>query len=253
MLTQAFHYWTAALRQSAIWSVALWTLVFTIILIIALFVVGAGALVTAFSHPAVAGRFPAVQAGHMITGLFVMWLILVAAGPFLAAGIYGLLSQAVLERPITWGSFWPLGRQFYGRAWGLMGFGLLWMLALALVGGVLAGLAHGVGVVITIVLALLSWPLALRMLGGLFVDGLTWTDSFRKIWGLPGYGALWGGGLVAIIAYGLLAVIDLVLIKAMGSIGLVLYMLLSLFLVVAAPLWLLAVYRATQAGRTPTA
>ncbi len=249
IISAAMRYWRQAMSQSAIWSAALWTLVFTLLLTLVMTTLGAGTIASAFYHPTspFAAPLPAVSnPGNVMGGMAAMFILILLAGPFLTAGIYGLFGQAVAGNSITWSSFWRLGGRFYGRAWSMILFLFLWGVALTIVGVLLAALLHTVGIVIAALLAIGSWPLAIRMMGGLFVNVLTWSESFRGAWTGQGYGAIWGGGLVALLAYIILVGLALVLIKPLGIVGIVLYFLVLLFMDIAVPLWVFAVYRAVH-------
>ena len=122
MFSTAARYWRQAMSQSAVWSAAVWTLVFTLLLTLVMTMLGAGTMVSALFHPTTpfTALSPTVfNPAHIMGGILAMFVLVIAAGPLLTAGIYGLFGQAVVGNPITWESFWRLGRQFYGRAWGL--------------------------------------------------------------------------------------------------------------------------------------
>ena len=175
-----------------------------------------------------------------------MYLVLLAAGPFFVAGLYGLYGQAVAGEMITWRSFWSYAVRFYGRAWGFYLFLFLWMIALSIVGGLLVVALHVVGGLLAAAAFVLSLPWMIRMTGGLFVDRLTWGESFRRMFQGRHYGGLLGGLFLAAVVYVLLWVMALALIKAAGALGIILYFAIVLGLSVAGPLWGFALYRAAS-------
>ena len=250
MFATTMQYWRRAMSQSAVWSAALWTLVFTSLITGVLVAFGAGAIASAIYHPTLAFTSPPPVTSdpqRVLGAIAIMYLVILAAGPFLMAGIYGLFGQAVAGTRVTWGSFWRFGSRYYGRAWGLLFFALLWGLALSVVAGLLFLVLHTVGLVMAGLVFLLSWPFAIRMMGGLFVDTYSWGDSFRAAFTIQGYGRIWGGGLIALLAYVVLLLVALELIHVLGTVGIIVYFLIVLFMVVAAPIWLFSVYRAAGA------
>ncbi len=248
MLSEGLRVWSAAIKKGAVWSTLIWSIVFILLMIVILAAVGAGTLASSIYHPALPGTTPlatTVQPGRALAGVGIMYLFILAAGPFLVAGMYGIFGQAVAAVPVTWRSFWPSAARFYGRAWGLYLFAFLWILALSIVGGVLIATLHVIGGIITGLAFVLSLPWVLRMAGGLFVDRLSWGESFRQMFQSRHYGGLLGGLLLAVLAYAVLVGLSLVLIHA-AAIGIILYFVVVLFLSVAGPIWGFALYRAAN-------
>ncbi len=245
MLTHALTLWGRTLRQRAVWSMLIWTVVFVLLLMVVLMVLGAGALASAFDHPSFSTPFTvAPHPGHLLGGIAAMYLVLLAAGPFVSAGVYGLYGQAVAGVRVTWRSFWTFGAQFYGRAWGLIAFLLIWTAALSLVSTVLVGFLHVIGVLLVGLGFVLSWPLVMRMMGGLFVDRLSWSASFRAMFQKRHYGGLLGGAVLMLVAYAVLILLAVGLMHAVAVLGFLLYFAMMLFLAVAGPVWVFALYRA---------
>ncbi len=245
MLSEGLRIWRGTIGKGAVWSTLIWSIVFVLLMVVILTAVGAGTLVSSIYHPTLPGTapLPTMQPGRAIAGLGVMYLVILAAGPFLLAGVYGLLGQAVAAAPVTWKSFWSFAARFYGRAWGLYLFGFLWILALSIVGGLLSIPLHLVGGILAGVAFILSLPWALRMAGGLFVDRLTWGESFRQMFQRRHYGGLLAGLFLAVLAY--VAVLGLsLLLSRVSAVGFVLYFVAALFLSVAVPVWGFALYRA---------
>lgn len=242
MFTSAITHWKNAMQQRAIWSGALWSAVFILAFAVITVIVGAGAIFSMFLHPGT----PALSGlRHAFGALGLMGLFLVLAGPFLGAGLYGLYGQAVAGETITWTSFWALGARFYGRAWGMVLYTILWAIAVTMIGALAIDLLHvGFGTVVIILAVILSWPMFLRMLGALFVDARRWRDSVRVSLTGGGYGLLFGGGIVGLLASLILMVMGALLIHPLGIIGRLLYFAIDLFIAVATPVWYLALYAA---------
>lgn len=247
MLAESLRLWGATIKKGAVWSTLIWSVVFLLLMVVILAAVGAGALASSIYHPTLPGAAPlaAVQPGRALAGVGIMYLLILAAGPFLVAGMYGMFGQAVAGASVTWRSFWSFAARFYGRSWGLYFFAFLWILALSLIGGVLIASLHVIGGVITGMAFVLSLPWSLRMAGGLFVDRLTWGESFRQTFRSHHYGGLLGGLLLAVLAYAVLVGLSLLLMRAAG-IGIIVYFTVVLFLSVAGPIWGFALYRAAQ-------
>ncbi|NMP24019.1 hypothetical protein [Sulfobacillus harzensis] len=247
MLSEGLRIWRATISKGAVWSTLIWSIVFVLLLVAILAAVGAGTLASSFYHPTLPGTAPVtpVQPGRDLAGVGVMYLVILAAGPFLLAGLYGLYGQAVAGVPVAWRSFWSFATRFYGRAWGLYFFGFLWMIALSIVAGLLVAALHVVGGVVAGVIFVLSLPWAIRMAGGLFVDRLSWGESFRQMFQSRHYGALLGGLFLAVLVYMILVGLSLLLARV-SVIGIILYIVVALFLSVAVPVWGFSLYRAAS-------
>ncbi len=248
MLSDGLRIWRSTIKQGAVWSTVVWSLVFLLLMILVLSAAGAGTLATSFYHPSLPGTtsLAAPAPSGALAGVGVMYLVLLAAGPFFIAGLYGLFGQAVAGEPITWRSFWSYALRFYGRAWGLYFFLFLWMMALSLIGGLLVVALHVVGGLLTAVAFILSLPWMIRMTGGLFVDRLSWGESFRRMFQGRHYGGLLGGLFLAAIIYVILFGLALVIMKGTAALGIILYFAIVLYLSVAGPLWGFALYRAAS-------
>lgn len=247
MLTESLRLWGATIKKGAVWSTLIWSVVFLLLMVVILAAVGAGTLASSIYHPTLPGAAPlaAAQPGRALAGVGIMYLLILAAGPFLVAGMYGMFGQAVAGASVTWRSFWSFAARFYGRSWGLYFYAFLWILALSLVGGVLIANLHVVGGVITGLAFILSLPWSLRMAGGLFVDRLSWGESFRQTFRSRHYGGLLGGLLLSVLAYAILVGLSLLLMRAAAA-GIILYFAVLLFLSVAGPIWGFALYRSAQ-------
>ncbi len=149
-------------------------------------------------HPRMASAAPPVHG----TGILLMTLIWLAVGPFWLAGIYTTIGEALHDRPVGWKTFWVWGARNYGR-WGLIGYMALYGAALMImdmVGGLatfLLGVRDpvvgiGIAVALLIVVLLIGLPWMLRMLGGLFVDRLSWSASWTRSFARKNYGIILG-------------------------------------------------------------
>ncbi len=250
MFSDALAIWGRALRQGAVWSALIWTVLFAFVLMLVLMLMGAGTIASMFYHPSLAfsGGNPFAgtpNVGNLMGGILVMDLVALAAGPFLAAGVYGLYGQAVAETPITWRSFWTFGGEFYGRAWGVVLFSIIWIITLSVAALLFVGILHTVGIVLISAGVILSWPFVIRMIGGLFVDRRTWSDSFGRMFRGHHYGGLLGGGFLMLFAYAALMLLAVLILRAAPAIGILLYAAIALFLAVAGPVWMFSLYRAT--------
>lgn len=248
VFSEAWQLWRRAIGQGAVWSTIIWSLIFTLLLVVLLIAVGAGSFASALYHPSVSGSglnspLPYSLNPHvLIRGVIVIYILLLAAGPLLYAGIYGLMGQAAAGASVTWRSFWSYALSFYGRAWGAGFFLFLWAIALSLVGGILIALLHAAGIALVVIAALLSLPWVVRMLGGLFVDRLKWSAAFRAVFRGPHYGGILGGTLLGALAAFFVGGIAAQLIHS--AVGFIIYMLVTLALGVAVPIWEFALYRA---------
>ncbi len=251
MLSESLRIWRGTIAKSAVWSTLIWSIVFVVLFVAILAAVGAGTLASSFYHPTLPGTVPLAPAltGRELAGVAMMYLFGLAAGPFFMAGLYGLLGQAVAEVPVTWKSFWTFSARFYGRAWGSYLFAFLWMLALSIVGGILVAILHVIGGVIAGLLFVSSLPWALRMAGGLFVDRLSWGESFRQMFQGRSYAGLLGGLFLMLIVYAVLIGLSLLLARV-SIIGIIVYFIFALFFSVAGPVWGFSLYRAATWQRS---
>lgn len=250
MLAMAMTYWRQTVRQSALWSTVLWTFVFGLILMILMLLLGLGSIGLAAVGLRTSTSFPA-SIGHLVGGLALMYLVILAAGPFYLAGVYGLVGQAVAGESVTWSSFWRLGVRFYGRGWGLIFFDFLVYLAVTLVGIGLFFAAHTVGIVVAVILFIAVLPVPLRMIGGLFVDVVPWGQSVRRALQWRGYGAIWGGSFLMLAASAILFLVVVGLFHVSAILGGLGYIVLLLAYAPLAAAWILSVYRAAN-GEPPS-
>lgn len=251
MLEQAFSLTRNALRQPAIWSVALWSLVFLLLMLLVMtLVMGAGAATAPFLHPFVFHPRPFFPAypfnpARIATAMLLLLLVIILAGPLWMAGVYGTLAAAVRGDPVGWGSFWSYARSEYGRAWGLIAYTVLFAVVLAIVGGLLALILHVAGVVLMLLLILAVIGLPVRMIGGLFLRHLGWGQAFSATWPLTGYGSLWLG----MVGYAVLAFVFMLIVAGLGRLipllGPALVLVVEAALQVVSAVWSLALYQAT--------
>ncbi|OLZ09082.1 hypothetical protein [Sulfobacillus thermosulfidooxidans] len=248
MLSRALTIWQQALQQAGTWTAIVWTAAFSLLLFLVLALIGAGGIFALIAHPAFMSN-PNVLSYNMarFAGSFlIIDLILLAAGPFLTAAIYGLYGQAVRGERVSWETFWIMGRRLYGRGWGFILYIILYFLALMIFAGILVMLLHRIGVIVVLLSLILSMPWVLRMAGGLFVDQLPWSQSFAASFRSAHYGSLLLGIILTGIVY--IFVIGLVffIIHSLGFVGSILMFLIDLVLSVAGPVWLLSLYVADQ-------
>jgi hypothetical protein len=174
-----------------------------------------------------------------------------AVGPFILARTYGLFGRAVRGGAIDARTFWTETRQCYGRAWEALLYLALYNGAVSLAALVPASALQLVGIILLMVAVLFTFPWALRMIGGLFVDGRGWVDSFQASFHGPGYGTL-------VMALGLTTLLYAGLTSLLGDLGLFLEttgMALDwgylLAVAVVLPIWSLSLYRAEQTLNEP--
>jgi hypothetical protein len=254
MLGETLGAWKRVIGQPGSWTLIVWMLGFGSVLGGLFLALGIGAVWSALPHTPGALSFgispqlaPSLLA-HLATLLAVVVLTALLLGPFMTAGLYGTIARAVAGERVGWGTFWRSARRLYGRAWGLVLYSIMYTVALAIASAILVAVLHGAGFLGMMAAFILSIPFAIRMLGGLFLDELGFGESFTRSFGGPHYGGLLGGALLGVLVMmaglGILAALGL----ALGSIIMVVYYLVSLGLVVAAPAWFLALYRAAAAA-----
>ena len=204
MLANAFRRWWKALLQGGTWTALVWGAVFGFLPLLLLLFLGTGSLLSALfatrlplgsSH-----RPPMVFTDHVLPSMLLVYVIIIVISPFFTAGIYGLLGQAVKGQPVTWGTFWVLGRRLYGRSWGFIGYIVLYVACLALVSLLAIVWLHVLGIILIVAAIVFSMPWALRMTGGLFVDQNTWGHSLILSFRKSGYWPLLGGLILTGIA-----------------------------------------------------
>jgi hypothetical protein len=246
LLSSTFAVWRNALRQSATWSGLVWSFVFGVVLAVIMIGVGWREFASSFAHsPSGLAPLIATLAGHALAGILLLFLIMLVVGPFVMAGQYGLYGRAVAGEAVNWSTFWRLGGRYYGRAWGFTLFTAIYGLVSYAVLTPLLVRLHTAGIVVMAVAFILTWPFLIRMMGGLFVRVMPWGKSFRATFRGAGYWALLGGNLLALLADGALVGLGLLLMHVAGGAGAIIYLLVAMFLTVAVPVWLLALYQAT--------
>lgn len=204
-------------------------------------------------HPRLASAAPPVPG----PGILLMMLIWLAAGPFWLAGIYTTIGEALHDRPVGWQTFWVWGARNYGRGWGLIGYMALYGAALMIVdmvGGlatVLLGVRDpvvgiGIAIALLVVVLLIGLPWMLRMLGGLFVDRLSWGASWTRSFARKNYGMLLGLLLLTAVV-GMAAVLLLSLLPAaLGITGTILFLLADVTVSIVLTTWMMALYVVTS-------
>lgn len=250
MLTTAWSTTKRALSQGGTWTVLVWSASFMLLLIGALAAGGARSILLTMLHPHInsAAPVPPTAVRSILTGILALYAVLLVVGPFFIAGIYGLFGQAVNGLPVSWGTFWVMGKKLYGRAWGLYLYMLIYFVALSIVATALIAFLHAVGVGITILIVIASLPWMLRMTGGLFVDHYKWGQCFSRSFTRSRYLPLLGTMLVTLIFYGVLGFMAQTLPHVLGIPGLILYFGIEIVLGVIGPVWFFALYRTAQAS-----
>lgn len=228
------------LKQSAVWSVVVWSLVFNLVLFAVFAIMGIHASLTSLPTP--------LAIGHLVGVSLLMLLVIVLAGPYWIAAIYGTLAEAANGQSITWGSFWQNGRKMYGRAWGLIGFSLLWAIGLMVIAMIFGAILHALAILVVILWIIISLPVLIRMTGGLFSRQLTWGQSFAQSFQSAGWGILW----LAMAVYAIASIIILLLVSLiLGHIpllGSILVLFVDVILEVVGGIWAFAAYEVA----TPT-
>ncbi|MGC8489766.1 MAG: hypothetical protein ACP5QO_16315 [Clostridia bacterium] len=254
MLGDTFDAWKRVIGQPGSWTLIVWMLGFGSVLGGLFLAFGIGAVWSALPHTpgalssGISPQLAPSLLAHLATLLAVVVLTSLLLGPFMMAGLYGTIARAVAGERVGWGTFWWAARRLYGRAWGLVLYSIMYTVALAIASAILVSVLHAAGSLVMMAALILSIPFAIRMLGGLFLDERGFGESFTRSFGGPRYGGLLGGALLGVLVMmaglGILAVLGL----ALGSVIMVVYYLVSLGLVVAAPAWFLALYRVAAAA-----
>lgn len=246
MVRSVWNPWWRVVTRRDPWIAVVWLLVGGVFLLslLTLAVVSTAVPHILFSPAYHAGlvvpqRVPGVEA------LGAMGVLLLTLGglPLGLAGLWSLYGQAVHDR-VHWGTFWRLGWHYYDRGWALIAAVVLYGGMLSLVGMVLRAMSP-VLTILLIPMATLSAPLMIRVVGGLFVDGLPWPQSVRRAFVWRGYGTLVWGTVWAAVAVAGLAVTSLAALQMSGFLGASLIVLAIAFTTVAGPLWLLTLYSVT--------
>lgn len=247
MIAQSFSRWMTTLRQPGVWTGAVWSILFLLLMVALLLAAGQSALLSRSLHPtSLATPAPATNPG---ISFLVMYVILIGVGPFWTAGLYGLYGAAIKGESVGFGTFWQMGRKLYGRGWGLVLYAMIYGAVLGLVAVILiAGLKVLWGGILVGVLVVLSLPWATRMSGGLFVDAKKWGASFKGSFRGGHFWAFLGGILVAVLGYLILYGLFVLLGRVSVVLALILYLVFALAMSVAAPLWAFALYDVEARG-----
>ncbi len=243
MVSRTFELFRRAIAMKGVWTTVVWSAILEAISLAIAFASGQG---SSLVHPFSFGATPSTQTPNLSPTSGIVVLVLFVFGPFVTAGVYGMLGAAVKGEEVGWASFIPYARKLYGRAWGAVLYYLIYVAAFAIVVGLLFLAIHTVAFVIASLLLIGSFPWAIRMLGGLFVHHYRWGQSFkasfrgRSYWGMLGTGLL---GMVGIlIGYGILALLATLL----HGVGEVVYYLGGLFLSVLVGCWFFSLYWAEK-------
>ncbi|CAB1129527.1 membrane protein of unknown function [Candidatus Hydrogenisulfobacillus filiaventi] len=229
-------------RNPGVWWAAAWEALGSLLVLVVMGVVGAGAILgsTSAGHAS-----PHAVVAAILGALPVMLVITAMIGPVFLAGFNGALADAVRGEPVDGMTFWREARAQYGRAWAAMLGSLLLMAALGMVMVLLIATLHAVGGVLAAVLALAWIPLPLRFLALLFVRRLGFASAMRMAMSPDGLGTFWWGSLQAVAVVlvigmlvgvlGLIPVIGQLLGLAWGVAEVVLVQLWAMELVVDPP------------------
>lgn len=249
ILSRTFLTWRRALSQGPIWTAAVWALLWGVLYIGGLVLVGAGTMVSAMLHPGqgvLFGHAATATGATVMVGGLVEAIVGLGAGPFLTAGVYGILSNAVRGDEVSWSTFWTMAVKLYGRSWGIVAYFVLYVLAAAILYGVGVGFLGIIGVVIVSIAVLASLPWPIRMAGALFVDRASWAQSFRQSFHGRAYGAMLLGIFLMGIAMGVVWVVVAELGRVIGAADIALFSLLELALTVVVPVWFFGLYQSEK-------
>ena len=254
MLYRAIFLGRRALKQGGTWTILVWMAALFVGLVMLTMLVAGGSLGPLLFHPGFfkpgeSAKTVARSLGSAIDGLFLVFVLALIAVPFLRAGILGLYGQVVQDQPVSWGTFWTLGKKLYGRSWGMVGYEMLYVITLALLAFLFFRLDQILGVVAAVGCGFLMLPWGLRMIGGLFVDQLTWGDSFRRSVTLRHYGPLLGGLVLGLLGYLVIFFILGLVLHFLGGFGQGILVASDVVLMgVIGPVWGLALYAAAMQG-----
>ena len=255
MLYRASILGSRALKQGGTWTALVWIAALFIGLMGLTILVAGGSLGSLVFHPGLlqpgeSAKMVARSLGSALDGLFLVFVVALAAIPFLRAGVFGLYGQTVQGRTVSWRTFWVLGKKLYGRAWGLTGYLVLYVLTLVLFALIGFWLVRLWGLAAAGALAFLMMPWGLRMTGGLFVDQLTWRDSFRRSLTGRYYGPLLGGLALGMLGYWVVVIIVGLGLHFLGITSMPLLVGLNSVLAdIVLPVWCFALYMAAGHDR----
>lgn len=244
ILTQSWVKTRQALLTPGTWTLAVWAAGLAVVAALLILISGGSAALAVASAPYALS----VSNGlGMIAGLFVLVLVALAAWPFWMGGFYGAIARALDGQPITWRTFWEQGRQNYGRAWGMVGYTALWILALVIVFDVFAVVSRPFAVIVVFAGAGAMMPWFLQMVGGVFMDRESWRASIMASIHTAHYGTLLVG-TVAAVAGGIILMFVRIGLANIPVIGIVLNLALSVGFSVAVVVWWLALYQSAHDG-----
>lgn len=248
ILTQSWIKTRKVLLTPGTWTLAVWAIAL-VIGVALLILVGGGSAV--FSLVSIPYSLSVSDGLGVIAGIFVLVLIVLAAWPFWMGGFYGAVAGALDERPITWHTFWDQGRENYGRAWGMVGYTALWLVALVVVFDIFAVVSRTLGMLVAFAAAGAMMPWFLQMVGGIFVDRRPWQASLTASIHTAHYGTLLLGTVTA-VAMGTILMFVRIGLNEIPVIGLLLNLALSIGFSVAVVVWWLALYQSAQDGPLAT-
>ncbi len=270
MLAEALGLWKRSVGQTGTWTVLVWMVASGVVVAVIFGLVAASAFQSyRFAHP---GSYPFASPYMPMSPLFggtspfnttlprpfffapgvvraliapmaLMFLVYLALVPFLAAGIYGTISRAVMGEQVSWGTFWTMARRLYTRAWGLLLYTFLYAIAFGIVAGVLFAVLRAFAIVVIVLVPIFSIPLWVRLAGALFMDERDFGASVGHSFTGGNYWVILGGALLGVVVTGVGMMVLLVL-SHLTAIFAIVYFLAAIALTVAAPSWFLALYRA---------
>ena len=247
VLAVTFEGFRKALAQGGSWTVIVWILGCTMLMALLGIALGYGAfgaslssgfLTTLALHPAISRLAPLALIGVVADMLI---------PPLVIGGMCGTLAQAIQGRPVSWATFWVLGLRLYGRSWGFIVYALLFGAALTLVSAVFVPLFHLMAYPLLFIGVVVTIPITIRMLGGLFVDELSLGESLRRSFRRRAFGAIIVVAILIVAAASLpLGLLEMVAPR-LGVAAQVLFGLaLAALIPMMAAAWILSVYRAVS-------
>jgi hypothetical protein len=218
---------TVAWHRRETWWVLVWVTVLAFLLGVVGLALGFSMMQPGASPFAPGGPPPGV-AGHA-AGVAVFGLFLILVGiPFVLGGIYGTIADAIREQSLGPATFWENGIRYFGRAWGVVimavvvGVGYMVVLAVPLF---ILRLLGGLGMFLFALVAIaagLSWAVWIMWASGaLFVGHQSWGASLRSGW--DDMRRHFGPAVMVMLAQFAivvaLALVDLILLRALGVLG----------------------------------
>jgi hypothetical protein len=249
VLAATFEGFRRALAHGGSWTVVVWALVLGSALF--LLMVGLGYSVAGapfVSHPLNSLTLRPETSGRLALTA-VIALAYLALAPLPIGGICGTLAQAVLGKQVAWRTFWIMAARLYSRSWGFVLYSVLFGVALTLASAILVPMLHLVAYPVLYIGVLLTIPITIRMLGGLFLDELSFGESFRRSFRGRGFGAIIMVAIVSVAAVSLpLGLLEMLVPRVSVLPQVLLALAVGVLAPVVAPSWILALYRAVSLG-----